>query len=356
LPPASYNHWSAFENNFTSETLKPAVAASAAAGLEYFCVDAAWFEGDFRKGIGNWDQVNKTKFPDGVAPFAEYVVSQGMKYGTWFEPEWAHEDSALYRAHPEWFHRTPEHSPYVHPVNVWSLDPQVHLMNFGLSEVREWWLNRIVRAYEEWQVRWIRWDFNQMPRPTWENGEAAGGVGWRQIEHVQGVYQTLDAILEACPDLFIEQSASGGHRIELGMVRRAHSFWMNDHTMNSDIVRALQHGLNTVLPGNYANTNLSQKRHDFDDYDFLSHGTGGFGYSGNLHHAPPSDFECYKNAVTRFKKYRSLLLGDYVRPTGQPVKYDDYTQVTFLDEGRDVTMEWNAPDAKRTASIVLTDI
>lgn len=340
LPPASFNHWFAYTNKFTHETLKPAVEACSRAGLEYFVVDAGWFQGGFRQGIGNWDVVDTQKFPDGIAAFARFVESQGMKYGTWFEPEWAHKGSDLCQRHPEWFLPSPPSSPWQGPGNPFHT-PDYHLMNFGLPEVRQGWVNRIVQAYEKWHVRWIRWDFNQMPRPAWEHNVPEGQLGWRQIEHVIGLYSVLDQILQACPDLFIEQCASGGHRIDLGTIRRGHSFWMNDHTTQSDIVRFLQHGLNTFLPGNYPNTNLCQNRHDFTSYDFLCHSVGGFGYSGRLHEAPAGDFARFAEAVRQFKEFRPLLLGDYQRPTGQPLMPSDYERVVFLDAGKSVTLEFN---------------
>jgi len=340
LPPTSFNHWFAFSNNFTAESLKPAVEVCAQTGLEYFCVDGGWFTGGFRTGIGNWEEGDPAKFPGGIAPFADYVRSRGLNYGTWFEPEWAHKESLLYRQQPEWFWPSPEQHGWETPGNPFCR-PEFHLMNFGLHEVQQWWLDRIVRAYEEWGVRWIRWDYNQMPRPNWEHGVSAGAVGWRQIDHITGFYRVLDEILAACPELLIEQCASGGHRIDLGTIRRGHTFWMNDHTTQSDIVRALQHGLNTVLPGNYPNTNLCQKRHDFTDYDFLSHGAGGFGYSGRLWEAPAADLARFTAAVQRFKNYRALLLGDYQRPTGQPNRADEYAKVCFSDAGSSVTLEFN---------------
>jgi len=347
LPPTSFNHWFAFENEFTAALLEPAVVASATAGLEYFCVDAAWFAGGFRRGIGNWDLVDPAKFPAGIKPFADRVRAAGMKFGIWFEPEWAHRDSELHRAHPDWFWPTPASSP--HERHGHRVQPEFSLLNFGLREAQQWWVERIRRAYDEWGVRWIRWDFNQMPRPNWDHGAAAGADGWRQLEHVAGLYRTLDAILDACPDLFIEQCAGGGHRIDLGTVRRGHSFWMNDHTSHTDIVRALQHGLNTVLPGNYANTNLCQRRHDYTEYDFLSHSAGGFGYSGRLWEAPKADFERYRAAVARFKSFRHLLLGDYHRPTGQPRRADEFARVEFVDNGRTLTLEFNMPGQPRAA-------
>jgi alpha-galactosidase len=349
LPPTSFNHWFAFANQFSADKLKPAVDASSAAGLEYFCVDGGWFCGDFRNGIGNWEEGDPAKFPEGIRPFSDYVRAKGMKYGTWFEPEWANKQSELYKQHPDWFWETPLLSVPVEPGFRFQ-NPDFALMNFGLAEVQQWWLERICRAYQEWGVRWIRWDYNQMPRPNWEFNVVPGQIGWRQIQHVQGLYHVLDEILAACPDLFIEQCASGGHRIELGTVRRGHSFWMNDHTTQTDIVRVMQHGLNTVLPGNFANTNLCQARHDFSDYDFLSHGAGGFGYSGKIWEAPRADFERYAAAVQRFKQYRHLLMGDYSRPTGQPRSAYEYAKVVFSDGGEVVVMEFNQ-DGHQTAKI-----
>lgn len=349
LPPTTFNHWFAFTNHFSADRLKPAVDASAAAGLEYFCVDGGWFKGDFRNGIGNWDEGDPVKFPDGIAPFADYVRAKGMKYGTWFEPEWANTQSDLYRQHPEWFWETPPIPAVIEPGFRFQ-NPDFALMNFGLPEVQQWWLDRFVRAYEEWGVRWVRWDYNQMPRPNWDYDVPTGQIGWRQIQHILGFYQVMDNVMAACPELFIEQCASGGHRIELGTIRRGHSFWMNDHTTQTDIVRAMQHGLNTVLPGNYANTNLCQFRHNYTDYDFLSHGAGGFGYSGKIWEAPRADFERYTKAVERFKGYRHLLMGDYSRPTGQPSRADEHAVVTFSEGQEAITLEFNQ-DGPGTARI-----
>jgi alpha-galactosidase len=344
LPPTSFNHWFAFGNDFTADLLTRAVDASAEVGLEYFVVDSGWFRGGHGAGVGNWDSVDETKFPRGVAPFADYVRSKGLKYGTWFEPEWAHRESDLYRNHPEWFWDTPPESLTWSPSsNGFFQSVEYSHMNFGLAEVRAWWLERIVRAYEEWGVRWIRWDNNHHPRPNWEHGVPSGRVGWRQIQHVQGLYRVLDEILAACPDLFLEQCASGGHRIDLGMARRGHSFWMNDVTEETDLVRAFQHGLNTVFPGNYANTNLSQPRHDFSEYDYLSHATGGFGYSGRIWEAPEEDLRSLKAAVAQFKRFRHLLLGDYARPTGQPRRPDEYARVVFSEGEESVTIQYNHP-------------
>jgi alpha-galactosidase len=310
LPPTSFNSWFAFENQFTDGLLRPAVLASSAAGYEYFVVDGGWYEGGFRQGIGNWDRPDHEKFSRGFEEFSSFVQTNGMKFGTWFEPEFARVGSALERQHPDWFLPGPMQSAYSTPTN-WQYgleETQYRLLDFGLPQVQEYWVDRIHSAYRDWNVRWIRWDFNQQPRPHWDLTPDSGAS---QIAHLTGLYRVLDQIMANHPDLVIEQCASGGHRIDLALARRGHTFWMNDHTTNSDIVRRLQTRLNTVLPGNYANTNLCQPRHDFSEYDFLSHSGGGFGFSGRLWEMPSADFDRLRAAVERYKGFRPTLLGDF---------------------------------------------
>jgi hypothetical protein len=333
LPPTSFNHWFAYENNFTAEKLTPTLRASAEMGLDYFCVDGGWFPGGFRGGIGNWREGDPEKFPHGIKPFSELVRKAGMKYGTWFEPEFAHRDSEIFREHPEWFfHTTPENGRSA-----------FHLMNFGLKEVQDWWVERFIRAYEEWGMRWVRWDCNEALVPDWEHQVPSGEVGWRQLGHINGLYQTWQSIRKQCPELVIEQCASGGMRIDLGTVRNGHTFWMNDHTTNSDLVRAFQQGLNAILPGNYANTNLCQDRDDYTEYDYFSHGCGGFGFSGRLEKMSKESRESLRQYVQRFRAHRHLLLDDYELVTGPMQDAESESTVRFFNEKESIEITFN-PD------------
>ncbi|MAE60766.1 MAG: hypothetical protein CMJ49_05345 [Planctomycetaceae bacterium] len=342
LPPCSFNHWFGFGNDFTAASLKGEVDACADAGLDYFVVDAGWFEGGFREGIGNWELVDATRFPDGIAPFADYVTDRGMKYGTWFEGEFAMADAKLVRDRPEWFLVPPDTLPYFSD----HFRPHNRLMNFGLTDVRKWWVEMFKRVYRDWQLRWVRWDFNAPPRPHWEADEPAGRRGWNQIRHVLGLYDVFDQVLTACPDLLIEQCASGGMRMEPGLMRRGHTFWMNDHTTHSDLVRYFQVNGNTLLPANYLNTNMCQSRHDYSDLDYLSHSMGGFGLSGRISAWPASARRKLADAVARFKRIRPLLLEDYDRPTAHMQHARDPVTVGFGHGRRSVVFEFDPPRAK----------
>ena len=219
-------------------------------------------------------------------------------------------------------------------------------MNFGLPEVQQWWVDLFERLYHEWSLRWIQWDSNVSPRPMWEHGENAGNKGWNQIRCVLGLYEAADKVLEACPDLVIEQSASGGNRMEPGLLRRAHTVWMNDHVSNSHLVRTFQIGGNTFLPAIYLNTNLAQDRHDYDEMDYLSYSMGAFGISAPISTWPQSAKRKLADAIARYKRIRPMLLEDYHRPSVLPATARGPVSASFGDGRRRLTFDFHPPQAQ----------
>jgi alpha-galactosidase len=352
IPPVTFNHFFGLGGNrVSSSLLRPVIDLCGELGVEYFSVDGGWAQGGFRRGIGNWEE-DRAKFPEGLSELAKYIRSKGMGYGSWFELEWAFQASPLHREHPDWFLPTPATHPLWRNPTQHYVHPDCHLLDLGNREARQWCLDRLMRAHEEWGMRWLRYDFNQIPRPNWEEGVPVGQIGWRQIGHVHGFYRLLDDLMAACPALVIEQSASGAHRLDLGAMRRGHTLWMNDHTHQTDIVRGLQQGLNAVLPGNYPNTNICQHRLDYDDYDFLSHGAGPLGLSLPLHQATRTQLERFRAGLDRFKSYRSLLMGDFHEPQGRPRSADAPTTLVFTDGGKSASLRFNQT-AHRQAELVL---
>ncbi|CAN0507848.1 unnamed protein product [Phaeothamnion confervicola] len=68
--------------------------------------------------------------------------------------------------------------------------------------------------------------------------------------HTYGLYRVLAAIREACPELVIENCSSGGHRIDLGMLRHSHTSWVSDYTHRAASCRHHSQGLDSSFPRN----------------------------------------------------------------------------------------------------------
>ena len=53
--------------------------------------------------VGDWTDVDKTKFPNGLAAIVENIHARNMKAGIWLAPFVAEEESRVFRTHPDWF-------------------------------------------------------------------------------------------------------------------------------------------------------------------------------------------------------------------------------------------------------------
>lgn len=317
LPLISYNHWIAYDiNKFDYYKAKKEANLCAKIGIEYFCFDAGWYKDGFRAGNGNWDIPDKKKFPEGIEALSRHVNDLGMKYGMWIEPEFAMKKSLLYQQHPDWF------------IERESKNEEV-MMNFGLPDVQNWWLEWVKKAYDCWKVRWIRWDMNSFPKLYWDTNDSSTEKGITEIKHVLGVYDCLDEILKACPELIIEGCAGGGTRLEPGIIRRCHTYWINDQSSNPNFCRHYQHGVNTVYPANYANVNIAMDKYPFSDLDYFSHMAGSWGLSTKLVDWPVSSLKTLKRKIEEFKSFREELMGDFHAITPQPRTDESWHVIGF---------------------------
>ena len=137
--------------------------------------------------------------------------------------------------------------------------------------------------------------------------------------------------------------ASGGTRIEPGLLRRGHTLWMHDHTTNSDLIRMFQIGGNTFLPANYLNTNVLDP--GAREGDYLCRSMGGFGVSSRISAWPASSRKRLCRAVERFKRIRPLLLGDYRRIDPMPRTARQPVRVKFRSGRHHLTFEFHPPRA-----------
>ena len=87
-PYGKVHYWTynGLQNEIDTDGLLRQADRAAELGIEVFEVDAGW-HGDFAATVGDWRDVDRTKFPDGLEPLAEHVRKLGMDFGLWFEPE-----------------------------------------------------------------------------------------------------------------------------------------------------------------------------------------------------------------------------------------------------------------------------
>ncbi len=309
LPPVSWNHWFTFENRISEAMLKRQMDAAAGLGLEYFCIDSGWFDGDFPSGVGNWT-LNRQKFPRGLAPVGKYANEKGMKLGLWFEIGRADPGTRLQREHPEWV-----------------AGNQVRL---EIPEARQWLFQMMCGFIDEGHVRWIRYDYNFDPLAQWDRCDAPGTQGLTQIRYLEGEYELFDRLRAKYPDLLIEGCASGGRRIDLETIRRAHTFWKSDETSSLLAARFQESGGNRFLPGVLLNTNLPSSS-VVSRFDLHSLFAGPLGFSVDWTKLDAASRRRIREEIAAYKKVRHLLDKDYYPLLPQTLETSQWVGWEFCD-------------------------
>lgn len=207
--PITLNVWEAVYFDQDRDTIVELAEQAADLGCERFVLDDGWFKGrrDDRAGLGDWS-ADPTAWPDGLRPLADRVRELGMEFGLWVEPEMINEDSDLARAHPDWILRARPELPalfrFQHVLDLTNPDAYAHILGV---------LDGLV---SEIGVAYLKWDHN---RDLIEAGHPATG-GAAVHAQTLAVYRMLDELRERHPSLEIESCASGGGRVDLGILER----------------------------------------------------------------------------------------------------------------------------------------
>ena len=330
LPPVYYNSWFGLNVNITDERLRQQADAAAKIGCEYFHIDAGWYAGcgpsfvGYRDGRGNYEEVDRTKFPNGIGALADYVRSKGLRFGMWFEPEHAHKASRVALAHPEWMlpNKANPNSPF-------------YLVNLGLWDAQDWVLGVFSKYIQEAGVEWIRWDMNAKPLEYYADSDETQGL--TQLRYMEGLYRIYDELHRRYPHVFLEGCASGGRRIDLAIVKRTHCHFSSDHVENHHLVRYYVSGGNRFLPGIVMDVNVFQGGGGGLYPDIRYHCVFGatFGFSDVIGDYDERGLALAARHVQVFKSLRRYIVEDFYPLFPQPASLLAWDGWQFHDRARD---------------------
>ncbi len=321
IPRVSYNSWDGLTNDISQAILEKEADMAARVGIETFVIDAGWFAGGFPAGVGNWDRVDRAKFPGGLEAIADYVRSRGMDFGIWLEPERAGPDSDLYRAHPEWFVPHDFGPDFVIPG---------YCINFALPAAQDYYIEWLDEFVSRLGIKWCKWDGNLPPRALWRTLDPSHKL---QFAHYAGFYRVVDTLMERHPELMLEMCAGGGRRIDLGMIRRAHTLWISDQTGRAPYCRYMQARANRFLPGHLLNRAVAvggkESDNRFDATGVLSRMLGKLAFHGKISSWSEQPAQTMAVWIEQFKAVRHLLVQDFHQLLRQPAVAEDWDALLF---------------------------
>jgi alpha-galactosidase len=208
--------WEALYFDHNEEKIKALIDVAAEIGIERVVLDDGWFHSrrDDRAGLGDW-VIDPAVWPNGLSPIIKYINDKGIDFGLWFEGEMVNPDSDLYRAHPEWILHEGERVP-----PLWRHQLVLDIGHEGaFSHVLEQ-TSAVLAAHN---IAYIKWDHNRVLVDAGHLGHA--GVH----RQTQAIYRLFAELKKRHPGLEIESCASGGARIDLGVIDLVDRFWTSDN-------------------------------------------------------------------------------------------------------------------------------
>jgi alpha-galactosidase len=243
--PVTVNSWEALYFDQSQERVESLVDRAAQVGAERFVLDDGWFSGrrDDTRGLGDW-QVDRSVWPQGLRPVADRVRAAGMQMGLWVEPEMVNPDSDLARDHPEWVLGPDRPVP---GTRAWRAQQVVDLTR---RDAYTFVIGQLHRVIDEVGVDYLKWDHN---RDLHEAVDAGGHAAVRAQTHA--VYSMMGELRRQHPGLEIESCASGGARIDLGVLEHAQRVWTSD--CNDPVERqAIQRWTSLLVPPELLGTHV----------------------------------------------------------------------------------------------------
>lgn len=214
--PVLYNSWEATEFKVNSREQMKLAEKAREIGAELFVLDDGWFgERDgIDNGLGDW-YVNESKFPNGLDELITEVKALDLMFGIWVEPEMVNPKAKLYREHPDWI--------YHFETRESDTSRGQYVLNMTKKEVQDFVYQMLDDLLSSHDIDYIKWDANRPISQTCTNRDV-----W--YRHIRAVYDIVTELKKKHPNVLFEACASGGGRIDYGILGIFDDFWTSDNT------------------------------------------------------------------------------------------------------------------------------
>lgn len=317
-----YNHWWAYEDkHINEEVILKNAAVARDIGLELLVLDAGWFGSDddsehWEDVRGDWNLVNRERFPDGIRGLSEKIRAMGLKFGIWCEIEGLGKHAQLACRHPEYAARRD--------------GKELGYVCFAQPEVQQWAIDTMSRLFDETQASYWKLDFNLDPGIGCDCEGHHHGKEDGLYRHYKGLFHVLHVLKERYPNVVFENCSSGGQRLSIKMNDYFDVQFMSDPDYSSHQLRLFKEISRWLMPSQilhfmWSNTVDTNDSRPFPDlnldtctihelrYHMRLAFMHNFGMSHRLMDYAPATLQKIKQEITLYKnKVRDFIQhGDY---------------------------------------------
>ena len=305
LRPVLYNSWEATEFKVSCDEQIKLAKKAKEIGAELFVVDDGWFgeRHGIDNGLGDW-YVNEEKFPNGLNPLINEVKAMDMMFGIWVEPEMVNPLSNLYKEHPEWIYHFDSRES--------DTSRGQYVLDVTKKEVKDFIYNMLDNLLTTYDIDYIKWDANRpmsqtnLERDVW-------------YKHIEAVYDIVKNLKLKHPNVLFEACASGGGRIDYGILGIFDDFWTSDNTDAYDRL-FIQENYSYIYPIKAMRAwvtdcpNFLSRRIIPMKFRYRSAMMGTLGIGCNILKFSEEEIELSKGLIEEYKNIRHIVQeGDFYR-------------------------------------------
>ena len=223
------NSWEGVYFKVNQEGMDQMMEDISAMGGELFVMDDGWFGDKYPRdngstSLGDWI-VCKKKLPQGIEGLVNSAKKHGIKFGIWIEPEMANTTSELFEKHPDWIlsqdNRPMSTGRGKTQIVLDLTNPEVQDFVFGV-------VDNLMTKYP--QIAYIKWDANCGIMNYGSHYLSKDKQSHIYINYHKGLKNVLERIRIKYPHLVMQACASGGGRINYGLLPYFEEFWTSDDT------------------------------------------------------------------------------------------------------------------------------
>lgn len=310
--PVLINNWEATYFDFDENKILKIAEQASALGVDLLVLDDGWFgkRDDDCSGLGDW-VVNTSKLHGGLSDLVEKIKALGMRFGIWFEPEMVSEDSDLYRTHKDWVIQIPGRNPMRGRYQL--------VLDMTNPEVQEYLYQTISGILNSADISYVKWDMNRSISDWYTACLSAKNQGEMPHRYILGLYNLLEQLTSAFPNVLFEGCSGGGGRFDAGMLYYCPQIWCSDDTDAYERTK-IQYGTSFFYPISTVGSHVSAvPNHQTGrmtpiETRAITAMAGSFGYELDLNTLSEEEKQAVAAQITQFKKYGPLIHnGNYYR-------------------------------------------
>jgi alpha-galactosidase len=296
--PIIFNEWCSSWGNPTHDYLLRTADRLSQTHTKYLVIDDGWAEKPAGADIqfnGDWN-VSKAAFPEGIGQTAAAIRERGLIPGLWYEFEACTEGTEAFKRYDHQLQRDGR------VLQVGSR----HFWDFRDPWTFDYLSDKVIKLLRDNGFGYLKVDYNESIGLGCDGAESLG-EGLRQ--HLVKVKEFFAKIRREVPGIVIENCASGGHRVEPGMVGLTSMSSSSDahETVEIPIIAAQMHRLIPVCKNQVWAVLRPEDSHQRLYYSLAATFLGRMCISGDVVELSEDRFAIVQQAQGFYQQIQSIL-------------------------------------------------